>query len=114
MINPRFVSTKGPENHWAYNIPTYAVTGDGIEDCEQATILLCRGSKDDPTKPRQVGMFTESLLEVCRQYLTSQNVGEMATRETSQAITKIDEALMWINKRSEDRRMRGVQATYKS
>lgn len=28
------------------------------------------------------------------------------------AITKLDEALMWLNKRAEDRALRGVQGTY--
>lgn len=27
-------------------------------------------------------------------------------------ITKLDEALMWINKRAENRKLRGVQAMY--
>jgi len=37
----------------------------------------------------------------------------MASRETSMAITKLDEALMWIDKRAQDRALRGVQGTYK-
>lgn len=57
-------------------------------------------------------MFTETLIKVAKTYLESVNVGPMSTRETSMAITKLDEALMWIVKRAEDRKLRGVQSTY--
>ena len=36
----------------------------------------------------------------------------MSSRETSMAITKIDEALMWIDKRRQDRELRNVLSTY--
>jgi len=39
-----------------------------------------------------------------KQIAELRDVGEMSTRETSTAITKLDEALMWINKRSEAER----------
>jgi hypothetical protein len=34
-------------------------------------------------------------------------------RETSLAITKVQEAWMWLDKRTRDRRERGVEGTYK-
>ena len=36
----------------------------------------------------------------------------MPTRETACALTHIEEALMWLNKRVEDRIERGVLGTY--
>lgn len=113
MKNPRLISTVGPDNHWEYEIPTFKVSNGGIEDGEGTTIKLCRGNKDNESTPRQEGVFTETLLEVCRTYLNSVNTGELASRETALAITKIDEALMWLNKRAEDRKIRGVQGSYK-
>lgn len=62
--------------------------------------------------PMQFICLTESLLEAARQYLVSVNVGDLSSRETSTAITKIDEALMWLNKRASDRKRRQVQGTY--
>jgi len=110
MINPRSINAL--DTH-TYDVPTYKVTNEGIQVGTCGTIALCRGNKEDEAVPRQEGFFTETLLEVARQYLTAVNVGPMATRDTSMAITKIDEALMWIGKRAEDRKLREVQGTYK-
>ncbi|AQN32530.1 hypothetical protein BCP12_118 [Bacillus phage BCP12] len=38
---------------------------------------------------------------------------KFACRENAMAITKLEEALMWLNKRTTDRRNRGVEGTYK-
>jgi hypothetical protein len=97
-----------------YNVPTYKVTNDGIVDGDGCGIVFCKGNKEDETALRQEGVFTETLIQTAKQYLESVNVGAMATRETSMVITKLDEALMWIAKRAEDRKLRGVQATYKA
>jgi hypothetical protein len=35
-------------------------------------------------------------------------------RETSIAITKLEEALLWLSKRTEDRKARGVEGTFKT
>jgi hypothetical protein len=95
-----------------YFLPTYKVGNNGISDGDGLQIQFCKGNKADETALRQEGVFTESLIELARQYLTSVNVGELATRETSMAITKLDEALMWIDKRAKDRELRNVQGTY--
>lgn len=95
-----------------YDIPTYKVTNEGMEDGKGLRLIFCKGNKEDETVLRQEGVFTETLLQVAKEYLETVNVGEMASRETSMAITKIDEALLWILKRSEDRKLRGVQGTY--
>jgi hypothetical protein len=110
MKNPKVLEevVKGA----TYKVPTYKVTNEGLADGQETTILLCKGNKNNESDLRQEGFFTETLIQVCKQYLESVNVGEMATRETSMVITKLDEALMWINKRAEDRILRGVQGTY--
>lgn len=95
-----------------YKVPTYLVTNDGIEDGAGIEIVFCKGNKEDNTVLRQEGVFTETLIQTAKQYLESVNVGPLASRETSMVITKLDEALMWINKRAEDRKLRNVQATY--
>lgn len=112
MKSPALVSTNGPENIWSFHLPTYVVTNEGIQDGEGIILNLCRGNKDDESAPRQEGVFTESLLEVCLAYLQGVNKGDLATRDTSIAITHIEDALLRIRKRAQDRQLRGVQGTY--
>lgn len=110
MKNPKQIETviEGA----TYNVPTFKVTNEGIEDGSGIEIVFCKGNKEDESQLRQEGLFTETLIQTAKQYLESVNVGQMATRETSMVITKLDEALMWIQKRAEDRKLRGVQGTY--
>ncbi len=99
-------------NNWTYRVPTFKVTNEGIEDGEPMIICLCRGNKADESAPRQEGLFTETLLEVVSQYLESVNEGDLRNRDTSIAITHIEDALLRLGKRAADRQARGVQATY--
>ena len=110
MNNPRQIETviEGA----TYKVPTFKVSNEGIEDGSGIEIVFCKGNKEDETVLRQEGVFTETLIQTAKQYLESVNVGPMSTRETSMVITKLDEALMWIQKRADDRKLRGVQATY--
>lgn len=96
-----------------YSVPTYKVTNEGMVDGDGINIVFCKGNKEDESVLRQEGVFTETIIQTAKAYLESVNVGPMATRETSMVITKLDEALMWINKRAEDRKLREVQGTYK-
>jgi len=110
MKNPKQIETITEAA--TYKVPTFKVTDEGIQDGEGIEIVFCKGNKEDQSALRQEGVFTETLIAVAKTYLESVNKGELSTRETSMAITKLDEALMWINKRAEDRKIRGVQATY--
>ena len=110
MKNPKAIETviEGA----TYKVPTYKITNEGIEDGAGIEIVFCKGNKLSESDLRQEGLFTETLIQTAKQYLEAVNKGEMATRETSMVITKLDEALMWIDKRSNDRKLREVQATY--
>lgn len=110
MKNPRLIESI--VDGATYNIPTYFVNNEGLQDGAGIELKFCKGNKEDENTLRQEGFFTESLIQVCKQYLESVNVGPLANREASMAITKLDEALMWINKRAEDRKIRGVQGIY--
>ena len=57
------------------------------------------------------GVLDTDLLEIVRDRLKAFNQGEYATRENALAITHIEEALLWMNKRVEDRAERGVLGT---
>lgn len=112
MIDPVF-GVREKRNSSFLSLPVYQVTNNGISFTGTFfPIPFCKGNAKDPSALRQPGIFTESLLEAARQYLVSVNVGELSSRETSTAITKIDEALLWLNKRASDRKRRQVQGTY--
>lgn len=110
MKNPKQIIVK--KEGATYEVPVYQVTNDGLTDAMTIEIQFCKGNKEDPTAFRQTGFFTETLIAVAKKYLEENNVGALATRETSMVITKLDEALMWIQKRADDRAARGVQGTY--
>lgn len=57
------------------------------------------------------GLLDSDLLEIVRHRLQCFQKGEYATRENACALTHIEEALMWMNKRAEDRAERNVLGT---
>lgn len=58
------------------------------------------------------GVLEADLLEIVRHRIQCFQQGPYATRENACALTHIEEALMWLNKRKEDRKARGVLGTY--
>lgn len=59
------------------------------------------------------GFLDTDLLEIVRDRLHGFQQGEYATRENAVALTHIEAALLWMNKRVEDRAARGVLGTNK-
>lgn len=57
------------------------------------------------------GVIDTDLLEIVRHRLQCFQQGEFATRENAIALTHIEEALLWMNKRVEDRIERNVLGT---
>ena len=57
------------------------------------------------------GILDADLLEIVRDRLKVFQDGPYKTRENACALTHIEEALMWMNKRVEDRAERGVLGT---
>ena len=57
------------------------------------------------------GVLDTDLLEIVRDRLKSFQEGQFATRENAIALTHIEEALMWMNRRVEDRIERNVLGT---
>lgn len=58
-----------------------------------------------------IGVLDVDLLEIVRDRLRGFQSGEFATRENACALTHIEEALMWLNRRVEDRIERNVLGT---
>ena len=58
------------------------------------------------------GVLNEDLLEIVRHRLQCFQKGSLQSRESDMALTHVEEALMWLNRRIEDRAEREVLGTY--
>lgn len=58
------------------------------------------------------GILDNDLLEIVRDRLRCFQHGEFACHENEMALIHVEEALMWMNKRAEDRAERNVLGTY--
>lgn len=58
------------------------------------------------------GIFFDELLEICIQRLKLYQAGELRCRENALALTKLEEAQLWLEKRTADRQKRNVEGTY--
>lgn len=74
-----------------------------------ARIEFQKGPRKDPDARH--GVLDGDLLEIVRDRLRAFQNGPYATRENALALTHIEEALMWMNKRTEDRIERNVLGT---
>lgn len=73
------------------------------------TIQFQNGARTEPDSTS--GIIDTDLLEIVRDRLQGFQSGEFATRENAVALTHIETALLWLNKRVEDRAERGVLGT---
>jgi len=102
-----------------YELDIFEVGSDGLQKEGERCIKLgiVRGSSVPSENKEhgitaQNGILTEQLLTVCKEYLESVNVGAFRNRDSSIAITNIENALLRLKKRSDDRAGRGVLGTY--
>ncbi|MBR1700833.1 MAG: ABC transporter ATPase [Lachnospiraceae bacterium] len=71
-----------------------------------ATIKFQKGARSETDETN--GVLDADLLEIIRDRLTCFQNGPFACEETAEALRHITEALMWLNKRAEDRATRNV------
>lgn len=66
------------------------------------------------TEPRQLpnGAFVETVINAAKQRIEYYQESKFKCRENAMAITKLDEALLWLNKRTLDRENRQVEGTH--
>lgn len=99
-------SGKGNSNH-VYDI--YPAK-DFNEDTEPvAVIQFQNGARNLPGST--TGILDVDLLEIVRDRLKGFQSGDFSCRENACALTHIEEALMWLNRRVEDRIERNVLGT---
>ena len=83
-------------------------TGDQHDDEEFCVIKFQNG----PIAEAGVnGISNEALLAIVEDRLLGFQSGQFACRENAVALTKIQEAMMWLQKRTLDRLRRGVEGT---
>jgi len=68
-----------------------------------------RGPRSDPKS--RTGVLDGDLLEIVRHRLQAFQRGEFATRENEMALQHVEEALLWMAKRADDRAERQVLGT---
>ena len=98
----------------------FETTRDGIDfGCARPVFIyedynhLCFKIQNGPVKERGVnGCQVDTVIETAKIILEGLN-SKFPCRENALAITKLDEALMWLAKRKADREARGVEGTEK-
>lgn len=97
-----------------YILPEYRVVeGKGLEKTETSQIIaFVRGSKlgSENVEPND-GILHEALLSMQIHDLKHKNQ-LVPSRETAIVITKLEEALMWMQARQNRRQQEGTQGTY--
>ena len=101
----------GGANHKYMVCATGSVNkGDSPQDVNNGDIMLevqmqCGPRKEENSKH---GVIDTDFLEIVRDRLKAFQAGPFASRENACALTHIEEALMWMNRRVEDRIERDV------
>jgi len=111
-INPSEFEITQPGT--SYKLPEYRVISKGLKKTgENLEIGFVRGSisADDSVK-KSDGILHEALIEMQICDLSFKN-GLVPSRETAMAITKLQEALFWLQCRQSKRRASGAAGTYK-
>ena len=95
------IGEKGPGGAYHH----YSICESGKEH-KFADIKFQKGPRKE--EGSQHGVIDTDLLEIVRDRLKSFQEGPFASRENACALTHIEEALMWLNRRVEDRIERNV------
>lgn len=97
----------GNANH-EYGV-AFESTGEAQSGLVDFTIFFQNGARNNPDST--AGVLDVDLLEIVRDRLKGFQSGQFACRENACALTHIEEALMWLNRRVEDRIERNVLGT---
>ena len=87
----------------------YSISGADEPSTIYSVIQFQNGARKLPDSIH--GVLDTDLLEIVRHRLQAFQKGQFATRENAVALTHIEEALLWMNKRVEDRIERNVLGT---
>ncbi len=91
---------------------TIYVPNDQSNEELNASVVCNIGFQDGPIQEVGVnGISNEALLAVVEDRLQGFQSGDFRCRENALALTKLQEAMMWLHKRTRDRTARGVEGT---
>lgn len=90
-----------------YNV--VSLVEEGVVSQMVGAVHFQNGARKDPKSKH--GVLDTDLLEIVRHRLQCFQEGDFKTRENAVALTHIEEALLWMNKRVEDRIERNVLGT---
>lgn len=102
------------EEKFKFNAPHKFIVVES-SDCEEErpTALAEIHFQEGPIKECGInGVMNEDLITMCICRLEHFQKSEFACRENAVAITKLEEALMWLRKRTVGREKRGVEGTH--
>lgn len=88
----------------------YIIEPVGISEGIATVIDFQKGARKDPDAI--TGVIDSDLLEIVLDRYKAFQAGPFSSRENAIVITHIEEALMWMNRRVEDRIERNVLGTY--
>lgn len=95
----------------AYNHYTIEYIDEDGDICYAGHLDFQNGARN--IKTSQHGVTDQDLLEIVRDRFKGFVEGDLSTSETKKALEHIEIALMYLNKRTEDRIERNVLGTYK-
>lgn len=103
---------QGGANHlygiYGFHTPSNASADDTLKDETCLKVLFQNG----PIKEYGVnGITQEALIAICIDRLRSFQAGPFSCKENAVALTHLETALMWLQKRTLDRVRRGVEGT---
>ena len=84
---------------------------DGLPECDEDGVKIQLQNGARKLADSIHGIIDTDLLEIARHRLQCFQAGPFASRENACALTHIEEALMWLNRRVEDRIERQVLGT---
>ena len=102
------VDEKGFNANYEYEVQA----AEDYQDGQCSTLTIVRFQKG-PIKENGVnGCMDEDLIAMVIDRLESFQDSPFKCRENAMAITKLEEALLWLRKRTMDREARGVEGTH--
>ncbi len=88
----------------------YNIVKAGSDDVIPMCIV---GFQDGPIKEAGVnGVMNEDLIAIVIDRMRGFQSGDYACRDNALALTKLEEALMWLRNRTNEREARGVEGTH--
>ena len=100
------------ENGYEFNAPHHYEVISNDPECDTAVLARIRFQKGPIKECGVNGVCNEDLINMVIDRLEHFQQSEFACRENALAITKLEEALLWLRKRTMGREQRGVEGTH--